>query len=255
MAAGITAPRVSIGNPSRRGTALRPHTRARSHAPRTHLGHSGSRRAGPARGRAGRERREPGRLCTAGGDPRPRSRAGTPGNGAAIAPARRERAERHRTDGRAARGAGIESLWAFSLKSFASQRDGRPSAAQLCAPEQHALPGRASHASAATGRRARRAASGSRGAGCPRSVPAAARHAGCHTARCSRRPGDTEEVPRTQKQIWRGDGRAAPHPGGGTERAGPGAAATKKEAAVLRASPGLAAASAPQRNLEEPPLM
>lgn len=98
MAAGITAPRVSIGNPSRRGTALRPHTRARSHAPRTHLGHSGSRRAGPARGRAGRERREPGRLCTAGGDPRPRSRAGTPGNGAAIAPARRERAERHRTD-------------------------------------------------------------------------------------------------------------------------------------------------------------
>lgn len=124
MAAGITAPRVSIGNPSRRGTALRPHTRARSHAPRTHLGHSGSRRAGPARGRAGRERREPGRLCTAGGDPRPRSRAGTPGNGAAIAPARRERAERHRTDGRAARGAGIESLWAFSLKSFASQGDG-----------------------------------------------------------------------------------------------------------------------------------
>lgn len=58
-AAGITAPPVSIVNPSREGRGQRAEAaRPRSHAPRTHLGHSGSRRAGPGcRGSAETERR------------------------------------------------------------------------------------------------------------------------------------------------------------------------------------------------------
>lgn len=176
-AAGITAPPVSIVNPSREGRGLRPHARAPT---RPALTSGTAARAVPARAAAGARKRSggTGRPRTAGGDPRPRSRAGTP------------RANRAASDRRRGNAKGESRVCAVFLSKVT-----RPSSSGTAVRPSSARPpprdeGRGPRCQRFTGRR----------------LPA---------TRCAD-PG-TRGTPRTRKRSWRGNGRrgngAGPVPG------------------------------------------